>query len=86
MWRAMFLATGAYLVILGAECLGVEKIMLNVKGPATAAKEEYLYSSAPPAAKKLTMTPTDWAPWSLISTGSIVMIWSFTIPRRVKGG
>jgi len=28
--------------------------------------------------------PPDWAPWILMSVGAVVMLYSFTIPRRVK--
>ena len=27
--------------------------------------------------------PPDWAPWSLMGTGAVVMLYSFTIPQRV---
>jgi hypothetical protein len=29
--------------------------------------------------------PPDWAPWSLMSTGAIVCLYSFTLPRRWNG-
>ena len=28
------------------------------------------------------INPPDWAPWSLISAGAVVIIYSFTIPKR----
>ena len=31
MWRAMFLAVGFFLMILGAECLGVESVRLKIR-------------------------------------------------------
>ena len=30
MWRAFFLAIGIFLVILGVECLGVERVQLRI--------------------------------------------------------
>ena len=30
MWRAFFLAIGVFLVILGVECLGVERVSLKI--------------------------------------------------------
>jgi len=30
-------------------------------------------------------TPKDWMPWSLLAVGSIVVIYTFTIPRRSSG-
>jgi hypothetical protein len=31
------------------------------------------------------LTPPDWAPWSLMATGAVVIIYSFTVPKRVAG-
>ena len=31
------------------------------------------------------IVPPDWAPWSLIGAGAVVVLYSFTIPRRVGG-
>jgi len=28
-------------------------------------------------------TPPDWAPWSMLSGGAIVILYSFTIPKRI---
>ncbi|MBI1246562.1 hypothetical protein GC197_01815 [bacterium] len=30
-------------------------------------------------------TPPDWAPWSMISSGAIIILYSFTIPKRMNG-
>ncbi|PQO29481.1 MULTISPECIES: hypothetical protein [Pirellulaceae] len=30
-------------------------------------------------------TPPDWAPWSMMSSGAIVILYSFTIPKRMNG-
>ena len=42
---------------------------------------------APPAAVEppREITPPEWAPWSLLSVGSVVLLYSFTIPQRVAG-
>lgn len=77
MWRAMFLALGVYLVLLGVQCLGIDRFVLTVREPPTAA------GLASGSAKEV--VPPDWAPWSLISTGAVVCLYSFTIPSRLKG-
>jgi hypothetical protein len=28
--------------------------------------------------------PADWAPWSLMSIGAVVMLYSFTLPKKFK--
>jgi len=30
------------------------------------------------------VVPPDWAPWSLMSTGAVVMLYSFTLPKKLK--
>ena len=31
-----------------------------------------------------TIAPPDWAPWILMSAGAVVILYSFTIPKRVR--
>ena len=77
MWRAFFLGLGAYVTLLGLECLVIDKAFL--------AGEE-----RPGAIGRLTaraasreLTPPDWAPWSLLSAGAVTMLYSLTL---YKGG
>jgi hypothetical protein len=72
MWRSFFLAIGAFCCILGVQALAVEKAVVKVK------------SNGAPATREV--APPDWAPWSLLGGGAIVMLYSFTIPQRVHGG
>jgi hypothetical protein len=30
------------------------------------------------------ISPPDWAPWTLMSGGAVVMLYSFTLPKRVR--
>ena len=75
MWRAFFLACGVSVLLLGLECLVVDDFILANRGAAA--------SSAAGGARNL--NPPDWAPWSLISGGAVTILYSFTIPQRVKG-
>ena len=72
MWRALFMALGVSAVLLGLECLVVEKAVLAPGAPAegqsVAARRDFI--------------PPDWAPWSLMSTGAVSMLYSVTIPKR----
>jgi hypothetical protein len=72
MWRSFFLAIGAYCCLLGVEALAVEKAVLTIR------------SDGQPAVREI--VPPDWAPWSLMAGGAVVMLYSFTIPQRVHGG
>jgi hypothetical protein len=74
MWRSFFLAVGAYVCLLGVESLAVEKAVLHPevsRGVQPGVQQEII--------------PPDWAPWSLIAGGSVVVLYSFTIPQRVGG-
>jgi hypothetical protein len=70
MWRSLFLALGVSSVILGAEALFIDQALLK--------KPE----NQPAAAQKV-VDPPEWAPWSLMAGGAVVVLYSFTIPRRV---
>ena len=70
MFRSLFLALGVYSCLLGVEALAVEQAVLKkTEGSAAAAPK--------------TVAPPDWAPWSLMGGGAVVVLYSFTIPRRV---
>ena len=78
MWRAFFLAIGAYVALLGVESLAVEKAVMKPEmvGPKKLIKRQEI-------------VPPDWAPWSLMGAGAVTVLYSFTIPQRVgnsKGG
>ncbi len=73
MWRSFFLAIGAYCCLLGVQAMAVERAVLK---PDTRLAQQ----------GRTEITPPDWAPWSLLGTGAVVVIYSFTIPQRVGGG
>ena len=83
MCRAFFLAIGIFLMILGVECLGVEKVTLRIHEdpPPTIWQQDNWSRVGPPKE----ITPPRWAPWSLLASGAVVCLYSFTIPRRVQG-
>ncbi len=83
MWRAFFLAAGIFLMILGVECLGVESVQLKLREKAPAPISPFDNETKVGAYRVL--TPPGWAPWSLLSSGAVVCLYSFTIPRRVQG-
>ena len=78
MWRAFFLAIGISLCILGGECLFLEKAVLASAEEPTS--QIGLVTQAPPRE----IVPPDWAPWTLMSAGAVVLLYSFSIPKRVS--
>ena len=82
MWRAFFAAIGAILLILGGECLVVEKAVLaSAPQKAEMPLSPFVEPRAmrPPANREL--RPPEWAPWSLLSAGAVIMLYTFTLRR-----
>jgi hypothetical protein len=70
MFRSLFLALGVTSCLLGAEALFIDQAVLKKPEGKSAAAQKIV-------------NPPEWAPWSLMAGGAIVVIYSFTIPRRV---
>ena len=68
MWRALFLALGIFTALLGLEGLVVDRAMLK----------EWVTDGTREIA------PEPWIRWMLLSAGAVVVLYSFTIPRRAK--
>ena len=84
MWRAFFLAIGIFAMILGIECLGVDRVLLRIHDDPPVAI--WPFDSQTQAGPNKQVVPAPWAPWSLLSAGAVVCLYSFTIPKRVGGG
>lgn len=82
MWKSFFLAIGIMMCIVGIECMLIERATLT---DAAALTHNVSYSDDPTKPMVVTkdVVPPDWAPWSLLSTGVVVILYSFSIPRRV---
>jgi len=82
MWRALALAVGISLCILGGECLLIEKAVLA--NPPARSSQGGVLAETVAAKPNKEIEPPEWAPWTLISMGCVVMLYSFTIPARVN--
>lgn len=80
MWRAFFLAIGIYAIILGAECLVLEKAVLHAREKVSTPWP------IPPREQQKEVAPPDWAAWTLLCFGAVTLLYSFTLPRRGSGG
>ena len=86
MWRALFLAVGVYMCILGGECLVVDRFVLagdkppgeSSAGPATL----FGATSAPIVSASREIQPAEWAPWSFLSGGAVIILYALTINRQ----
>ena len=93
MWKAISLALGISLVIAGIELFFVDEIEVRKITRTTSAQSfgqpgGYQNASwaAPstsnPGAKTFLYRPRDWMPWSLLATGSVIVIYTFTLSSR----
>jgi hypothetical protein len=80
MWRAFFLAVGIFLCIIGAECMAVQtfemapdETTVDPTAPAT------LFGTPPPNVDYI--EPAEWAPWSFLSVGTVIILYALTINR-----
>jgi len=85
MWRALFLAIGISLIILGVECLAVGKVTFKAYGKPEKVVQKTLQAPPPGPARRREFVVGDHAPWSLMGLGAVVIIYAFDLPRRLKG-
>lgn len=79
MWRAFFLSVGICSVVLGLECLVVDKAILPPSSEHSATGLLEFGST-----KLREVSPAEWAPWSLLSAGAVVILYTFTLPQKIK--
>ena len=95
MWRAIFLALGITLIVVGGQFFMVDQMEIKrVRRPRIVTtppgqvenspfqQASFKGKSSPAASPTVIFRPKDWMPWSLLAVGSIVLIYTFTIPRR----
>lgn len=77
MWRSLFMALGIFSVILGAEFLTLERVILAEPSRAANTNINSGVRPMPTAFPKLRdFKPPEWLPWTLLSCGAIVILWS----------
>lgn len=81
MWRSLFLALGIFACIVGAETLAIDKAILKSTTTPPKSNNPFVMQQGP-VQKEL--VPPAWAPWSLLSGGAITILYSFTLPKRLK--
>jgi hypothetical protein len=70
---------------VGAECLAVETFEMASDEPpaAEASSPATLFGSPPPPplAVSRDIEPPEWAPWSFLSAGTVIILYALTINR-----
>lgn len=86
MGRAFFLAMGIYSCILGAECMVVERFVMAGERPAVEASPGaatfFGGTTASTSVASRDFEPPEWAPWSLLSAGAVIILYAVTINRQ----
>jgi hypothetical protein len=77
----LFIAVGVFAILLGMQCLVVEKAIMTA--PADQSSRGWGLRQSSTIYREV--VPPDWAPWSLLSVGAVVCLYSFTIPQKMKG-
>jgi hypothetical protein len=80
MWRAFFMGVGAFVCILGAECMVTDRFIMAAEirtAPAAA-----MFNNLP---KRRELVPPEHAPWTLLSIGAISILYSLTLPKLGGG-
>ncbi|MEX2176348.1 MAG: hypothetical protein WD872_18440 [Pirellulaceae bacterium] len=82
MWRAFFLACGISSCILGAQCLAVDSFVMAGEHPPAENAPATLFGAVPAVVVDRHTEPAEWAPWTFLSTGAVVILYSLTLNRQ----
>jgi len=78
MWRSVFLAVGITLCIVGLECLVIDEAVI--------AKPTVAAASAEAGNAQQQFQTKEWMPWTFMSTGAVIILYSITLPKRFNQG
>jgi len=67
-------------IILGIECLMIDSATLFAAGDSKAS--DFVDPSREPSQKTRVVTPSEWMPWTMLSGGTVVILYAITLPRR----
>ena len=96
MWRPIFLALGTGLLLMGVESLALDHAVVAKDSllakrfqeeKTEPVRDEYGFEIGTktvkvPVAKKI--SPPEWAPWSMMSSGAVILLYSLAL--RFGGG
>jgi hypothetical protein len=91
MWKSFFLATGFFLLLLGAETLVVQKFALANGSRVPAVVSDMGTAAANPAwitpgsngpVLRREIRTSDWMPWSLLAAGAITVLYTLSLPHQ----
>ena len=81
MWRSFFLAMGLATLLLGAEFLAINKATLKLPTDDTLQQSSFM-TSVNETFRTREFVPPEWAPWTLLSVGAVIVLYSCTASRE----
>ena len=81
-----FVAIGFYVMLVGVQSLGVESVTLRIHDEAPQDGFSLFGSDEAKLGPLQQISLPPWAPWTLLSTGAVMCLYSFTISQRFGGG
>lgn len=72
------------LVILGIECLLIDSATVFAAGESRAT--DFIDPSREPGNSTKVVQPSEWMPWTMLSSGAVVILYAITLPRRWGSG
>lgn len=82
MVRATFFAIGTFIALWGVSFLAVDKLVLNVKAEKPQeAGFRGMFTGVSPERKQV-VDPPEWAAYSLMSVGTVTMLYSVALPKK----
>jgi hypothetical protein len=86
MWRALVLATGISLGILGAEFMVVDRIVIADADSTTSVQQDFESPtlstwSTPLNSRRRVFIPPEWAPWGFLSAGVMLVLYGASLGR-----
>jgi hypothetical protein len=85
--RATFFAIGLFVGLWGISFLFIDKLVLDMKeGPQTREQGfRGLFAANQNAEEQKEFDPPEWAAFSLMSIGSVTMLYSIALPKKKPG-
>jgi hypothetical protein len=82
MMRATFFSIGLFITLWGIGFLVVDKMVLNMRSDAAQQSGfRGLFSAVSPERARV-IDPPDWAAFSLMSVGTVTMLYSVALPKK----
>jgi hypothetical protein len=82
MIRSIFLSVGLFVTLWGVSLLFVDKVVLNSKEEGGRDRDFRGLFTSVNADRQKVFDPPDWCAFSLMSVGSVTMLYAVALPRK----